>query len=274
MRTIEVQGARMPALGFGTFQLTGAACRKAVATALGLGYRHVDTARNYGNEQEVGAGIRDSGVERGEIFLTTKIWMDDLRAERVRHCAEDSLRTLGTPYVDLLLIHWPNPAVPLGETLEAMARLQEEGKVRHLGVSNFPVALVEEAVDRCGARLLCDQVEYHALLSQRRLLDALARRDMILTAYCPLAKGRIAQVPVLAEIGRAHGKTAAQVALRWLVQQERVAAIPKTGSEARMQENLAVFDFELSAEDLARIEALGGKGRVISPAWAPDWDPA
>jgi 2,5-diketo-D-gluconate reductase B len=268
--TIEVQGTRVPRLGFGTWQITGPAAEEAVRDALEIGYRQIDTARMYGNEAEVGAGLRASGVDRSDVFLTTKLWMPDLEPARVRPAAEDSLRALGTDYVDLLLIHWPNASVPLERTLHAMDEMREEGKVRHIGVSNFPAGLLAEALEH--APVFADQVEYHPFLDQSRLLDLARERDVLVTAYSPLAHGRIFDGSTLEEIGAVHGKTGAQVALRWLLEQPNVSPIPKASSHERRVENFEVFDFELSADERRRIDTLHKDVRTADPAWAPDWD--
>lgn len=272
MRHVEVKGRSVPALGFGTFGLDGDAVERMVSAALDIGYRHIDTARSYGNEAAVGRALRRSAVPREEIFLTTKVWHDSLGYEAVRNSVEASLRDLDVDRVDLLLIHWPSRAVPLAATLHAFEDLCDEGKVGAIGVSNFPVALLREAVEEIGADLLCDQVEYHPLLSQRVLLDYLRRHAMMLTAYTPLAQGRVANNPVLAEIGRRHDKSAAQVALRWLLDQPGVAAIPRSGSERRARENFDVFDFALTDRDRREIGRLQGDARFVNPDWAPDWD--
>jgi diketogulonate reductase-like aldo/keto reductase len=272
MQVVSARGARIPALGFGTWQLQGGDCAERVAEALDLGYRHVDTAQAYENHERVGEGLRASGVGREEIFLTTKLWFENLRHDEVLSSAERSLKELGTDYVDLLLVHWPNEAVDLEETLGAMLELRDRGRVRHVGVSNFPPSWLEEAAE--DAPVVCDQVEYHPLLSQDRLLAAIRARDMALVAYSPLAHGRILDDPVLQEIARSHGRSAAQVALRWLVQQERVCAIPKASSREHVEENLRIFDFELGPEEMERLHALAERRheRVIDPEFAPEWE--
>jgi len=249
-----IRGKKVPSLGLGTYRLTGDACERAVERALAMGYRHVDTAQMYGNEAEVGRGIEDSGVERGEIFLTTKIWPSDFAHDRVISKTRESLKKLRTDYVDLLLMHWPGDGVPLGETLGAMRELQEEGSVLHLGVSNFSPSLVEDATEH--AEIFCNQVQYHPYRNQAALLDQSQKMDYLLTAYTPLSRGGVQDDATLKEIGEAHGKTATQVALRWLVQQEKVSAIPKATGEEHLGENLDVFDFELSEEEMDRIFSL------------------
>jgi diketogulonate reductase-like aldo/keto reductase len=250
-----IKGEKVPSLGLGTYRLTGEACVRAVGSALSMGYGHVDTAQMYGNEAEVGRGIEDSGVKRGEIFLTTKVWPSDFAHDRVKGKTRESLKKLRTDYVDLLLMHWPGDGVPLGETLGAMRELQDEGGVLHVGVSNFSPSLVEEAARH--AEIFCNQVKYHPYKSQDALLDQAQKMDHLLTAYTPLSRGGVQDDATLKEIGEAHGKTATQVALRWLVQQEKVAAIPKATGEEHLKENLDVFDFELSEEEMYRVSSLG-----------------
>lgn len=271
-KTLTIQGVQVPRLGLGTWMLDGDACVEGVRHALELGYRHIDTARAYENEREVGRGIAESGVPREQIFLTTKLWRDGLRAAQVREQAERSLAALGTDYVDLLLIHWPNPEVPLEETLGAMTQLREEGLVRHLGVSNFPAPLLERALDL--APLVADQVEYHPYLGQPALLELARRRDVMITAYSPFAHGKLLRDPVLAEIGEAHGMSAAQVALRWLLDQPEVSAVPKAASPDKREANFRALGFELTEAERARIAGLERGGREIDPSWAPDWHAA
>lgn len=272
MKFIEVKGARIPALGFGTFEITGNPCIRMVHYALEVGYRHVDTAQIYENEAQVGKALKDSGVDREQIFLTTKVWMDKLAHADVKRSTEDSLRKLKTDYVDLLLIHWPNDKFPLAKTLQALAELRAEEKTRYIGVSNFTVALLQEAVQEQGADLLCNQVEYHPFLSQKPVLDYLRSQELMLTAYSPLARSEVIKDKTMLEIGEKHAKSPAQVALRWLLQQHHVAAIPKAASERHCLANLQLFDFELTEEEMATITALGGNRRLIDPPWAPRWD--
>ena len=249
-----IKGEKVPSLGLGTYRLTGETCVRAVERALPMGYRHLDTAQMYGNEAEVGRGIEASGVDRGEVFLTTKVWPDDFAHERVIQKTRESLRKLGTDYVDLLLMHWPSEGVPLEETLGAMRELQEDGNVLHVGVSNFSPGLVEDASRY--VEVFCNQVEYHPYRDQDELLAQAKEMDYLLTAYRPLSRGGVEDDATLREIGDAYGKTAAQVALRWLVQQEKVSAIPKATGEEHLEANLDVFDFELSAEEMDRVSSL------------------
>jgi 2,5-diketo-D-gluconate reductase B len=249
-----IKGEKVPALGLGTWRLSGEECSRAVERALALGYRHIDSAQMYRNEDEVGKGMQSSGVNREEVFLTTKVWPSDFSYKRIIETTRESLKRLRTVRVDLLLMHWPSEGVPLEETLSAMRELQEEGSVRHIGVSNFPPSMVEDATRH--AEIFCNQVEYHPYQAQDDLLEQAKEMDYLLTAYRPLSKGTILNDETLQEIAEAHGKTPAQVALRWLIQQEKVAAIPKATSEDHLKSNLDVFDFELSEEEMERIFGL------------------
>jgi 2,5-diketo-D-gluconate reductase B len=240
-----------------------------VRDALELGYRHIDTARMYGNEREVGQGLRDGGVDRGEVWLTTKVWRDEAPGDRLRASAEASLDDLGVEYVDLLLLHWPNEDVALEDTLGAMSALRDEGLVRQLGVSNFPAGMLSRALEI--APVFCDQVEFHPLLGQDSVLELCASRDLLLGAYSPFAHGDLHGNEVLREIGEAHGKTAGQVALRWIIEHPKTCALPKASSHERRAENLDVFDFSLTGEERARIDALPKNHRTADPPWAPDW---
>ena len=272
MRYVEAKGAKIPAIGLGTWELRGRACARLVEQALKLGYRHIDTAQVYENEREVGEGLRASGVRRDDVFVTTKVWTTHFAPNDLERSTKESLAKLRLSEIDLLLLHWPNPQVPLSETLGALARVRELGMVRHIGVSNFTVALIEEAVAACPAPLACDQVEYHPYLDQAKVREACARHGMGLVAYSPVAKGRIKDDATLTRIGRAHGKTAAQVCLRWLVQQN-VSAIPRTSRIERLSENIDIFDFTLSDEEMAEISAMGSaKGRLTDYGFAPKWD--
>jgi 2,5-diketo-D-gluconate reductase B len=272
MQFIESNGAKIPAIGLGTWELRGRACARLVEQALRLGYRHIDTAQVYENEREVGEGLRASRVRRDDVFVTTKVWTTHFAPNDLERSTKESLTRLRLPDVDLLLLHWPNPHVPLEETLGALAHAKKVGMARHIGVSNFTVALIDEAVAVCSEPLLCDQVEYHPYLDQTKVRDACARHGMALVAYSPIARGRIKTDQVLALVGSRHGKSAAQVCLRWLVQQN-VAAIPRTSKLERLSENIDIFDFELSADDMRQISELGtADGRLTDYGFAPKWD--
>ncbi len=269
-----IGGGKMPALGFGTWQLRDAECVDATKRALDIGYRHIDTAQIYENEAEVGTAIAQSGIARSEIFLTTKIWTTNFMAGHVETSFEESLEKLQTDYVDLLLIHWHNPEVPLAETLGAMGKLLKSGKTRAIGVSNFPVALMQEAVEEIGAPIAANQVEYHVQLSQRAVLDYARKHNIIVTAYSPLGRGELLKHPTLEAIAARHGRTSAQVALRWLIEQDGVSAIPKAASAQNARANFEIFDFHLDRDDIVAINLLAGNKRLIDPEWAPEWDAA
>lgn len=266
-----IQGVPVPKLGFGTYELVGETAHRMTAAALRIGYRHIDTAQAYGNEAYVAAGIRESGVARGDIFLTTKVWMTNAAPKLTTKSAEQSLKYLQTDYVDLLLIHWPSQFNPVA-TLEAMLDLKAAGKVRNVGVSNFPRGYVEELPLAMQRKVFCDQVEFHATLEQDRLLDYVRKHDMLLTAYSPLAQGSLVKNRALAKIGAQYGKSASQVALRWLIEQSNVAAIPRSSSEARARENFNIFDFKLSDDDHRAIRDLPKDRRQVRPRWEPEWD--
>ena len=270
---LEAHGAKMPAIGYGTMEFPGRAT-ELVTHAINIGYRHIDTARKYGTEEQVGEGIRASGIARGELWVTTKVTELDAREADFLRSAETSLKALRLDYVDLLLVHWPQPKVPFTETLGALAKAKRSGMTRHIGVSNFTLAMLEEAVRVCPEPLITNQIEYHAYLPQDRMLAALKRHGMILTAYCPVARGKLLDDPVIGEIAKAHGKTPAQICLRWLVQQPMVAAVPRALEEAHIAENLAVFDFALGEQEMQRISALRRRNVRIAdpPERAPKWD--
>jgi len=271
MQYVDVQGARVPALGLGTWQLSGLECRRTVQAALELGYRHIDTAQTYANEGDIGIALQQSGIDRGELWLTTKVAPSNLRYADVVRSTRDSIRRLATDYVDLLLVHWPNPDVSMNETLAALQHLQEQGAVRYFGLSNFTVSMVEAALQ--SAPLFAIQVECHPFLPQKRMLSLAAGRELLFTAYSPLAQGELADDETLQEIGASHGKTPSQVALRWLLQRPNTAAIPKASSSEHLRENLQIFDFELSREQVARIDALGDHPkRILDPPFAPQWE--
>jgi 2,5-diketo-D-gluconate reductase B len=271
--TLSAHGATMPVLGLGTSGM-GDVRAESIATALKLGYRHIDTAWKYGTERQVGEGMRASGVPRPEIFLCTKVSHEYLQADDFARSVDESLKTLGVDYVDLLLVHWPNLEIPLSETMTALAKAKRRGLARHIGVANFNIALLDQAIALCPEPLVTLQAEYHPYLDQTTLLKACRARGLIYTAYCPLGRGRLFKDPVLAEIARQKRKTIAQVALRWLIQKGIVAPIPRSSSPARLAENIAVFDFSLSDEEMKRIDALKRPdGRIANPTGrVPPWD--
>ena len=271
---LAAHGAEIPAIGYGTSELGGEVHAEHVAAALKAGYRHIDTARKYGSERAVGEGMRASGIPRRDIFLCTKVSHEYLHADDFARSVDESLTTLGVDYVDLLLVHWPEKNTPLAETMGALAKAKRGGLARHIGVANFNIAMVDEAIRLCPEPLVTLQAECHPYLDQTRLIAACRQRGLVLTAYCPLARGRLNNDPVLADIGRRIGKTFAQVTLRWLIQQEIIAPIPRSSNPQRIAENLAVFDFELSDDDMRRISALKRpNSRIANPAGrAPAWD--
>jgi 2,5-diketo-D-gluconate reductase B len=270
---LAAHGAEMPAIGFGTSGLA-APVGEVVAHALACGFRHLDAARKYGTEEGVGEGIRIARVPREQLFITTKVSHENLRAADFARSVEQSLKALGVSYVDLLLVHWPNAAIPLAETMRALARARRDGLARHLGVANFNIAMLDEAIRFCPEPLVTLQAEFHPYLDQSKVLEAVRRRGMILTAYCPLGRGRLINDPVIGEIARQRGKTVAQIALRWAIQHGMVAPIPRSSNRQRITENLAVFDFALSEDEIKRITALKRRdGRIADPAGrAPAWD--
>ncbi|MBY0382195.1 MAG: aldo/keto reductase [Xanthobacteraceae bacterium] len=271
MQFVEANGARIPVLGLGTWELHDATAR-VVEQALRLGYRHIDTAQIYENERGVGDGLRASRVPRSEVFITTKVWTTHFAPNDLERSVKESLSRLRLNEVDLLLLHWPNPHVPLGETMGALAHAKAMGLARHIGVSNFTVALIEQAVTKCPEPLVCDQVEYHPYLDQTKVIDACGKHGLALVAYSPIAKGRIKNDKAIAEIGKRYGKSPAQICLRWLVQQGAVA-IPRTSKIERLSENIDIFDFELSDDEMNEIFAMGSnQGRIVNFGFAPDWD--
>jgi diketogulonate reductase-like aldo/keto reductase len=271
---LKAHGVEMPAIACGTLFPEPESAGPLVAAAIECGYRHIDTARKYGSEEAVGEGIRASGIAREELFITTKVTEENAHADDFARSVDTSLKAIGVDYVDLLLIHWPQPKVPLEETLGALAKAKRDGLARHVGVSNFTVALLDEANKLSPEPLVTNQIEYHAYIRQDKVLAACRKYGMIVTAHVPLARGKIVNDPVIGEIATAKGKTVAQVALRWLVQQPNVAVAPRTTSRERLVENLEIFDFSLTGEEMDRISALRDTNmRVVDPAVRrPVWD--
>jgi diketogulonate reductase-like aldo/keto reductase len=262
--TLTAHGATVPAIGFGTSML-GARAAESVAAALGVGYRHIDAAWKYGTERGVGEGMRASGVPRRDIFLTTKVSHENLRAGDFARSVDESLAALKVDYVDLLLIHWPNPQIALAETMPALANAKRQGLARHIGVANFNSALLEQAIELCPEPLVALQAEYHPFLDQSKLLTAVRRHGLVFIAYCPLGRGRLFGDPVLSDIAGKRGRSVAQIALRWLLQQN-VAAIPFSSKPQRIADNFNVFDFTLADDEMSRIAALKrADGRVANP---------
>jgi 2,5-diketo-D-gluconate reductase B len=275
MKNISLSGHSMPALGFGTWKLTGKEAVDSVDFAINNGYTHIDTAQVYGNEAEVGDGIKQSGMPRDRISLTTKIWRDAFSGGTVMQSVDESLRKLKTDYVDMLLVHWPFPETPVAKLVEGVMEAQKAGKAKLIGVSNFTVAQMEEALKISGGKVCDNQVEYHPYLSQKPVLECVQKNGMVLTAYSPVARGKAVKDAALKEIGLKYGKSGGQVTLRWLVQQDNVAAIPKSATPENIKSNIDIFDFELSDDDMKKIHAMASaEGRQVNPDFAPKWDKA
>jgi diketogulonate reductase-like aldo/keto reductase len=264
VETVEAGGARIPLIGFGTWDLRGKTCARMVEEALRFGYRHIDTAAMYRNEDEVGAALRASGVARDDVFITTKVWSSDLRAHDFERSARDSLKNLKLDSVDLLLIHWPNASIPLKETIGALCKMKRDGVARHVGVSNFDPALIAQAVTFSTEPLVNNQIELHPFVDQAATIAASRKAGMAVTAYSPVARGQVVGNAVLSRIGRAHGKSEAQIGLRYMVQQG-IVVIPKTSHSERLKENAAIFDFKLSPAEMKDIATLASpNGRIVS----------
>lgn len=276
MKFIGLMDAEMPVLGFGTWKLRGEECVQAVKEAMDIGYRHIDTAQIYENEAEVGQGIKNSGAPRDKVFLTTKVWRNNFENKQAaQKSIEESLKKLQVDYVDLLLVHWPFPEYSVEQMLEPVMAAQEKGMARIIGVSNFTVAQMDKAREFSAGKVLVNQVEYHPNLSQKPVLDYIQQHDMALTAYSPLGRGAVLEDAILVDIAKAHNKTPAQICLRWEIQQNRVAAIPKSATKANIQANFDIFDFELSQDEMNKISAMArDDGRLVNPDFAPQWDTA
>jgi len=274
MDRITTNGLSMPKLGLGTWRMKGAECQEAVERALALGYRHVDTAEMYGNEDAVGDALAATAVKRADIHLTTKVWWENLTPDAMRRSIEASLGKLKTGRVDLYLIHWPARGMNLPRALEALMGLQQAGLTRRIGVSNFPVALLRQAVEEVRAPIVCNQIEYHVLLNQAPVIAYARAKGLAVTAYCPLAQGRLADHAALTGIARKHGATPAQIALKWLLDQDGLAAIPKAARRESQQANLDALRITLDDADRAAIAALPKDQRFVNPGFAPAWDEA
>jgi 2,5-diketo-D-gluconate reductase B len=272
MQVVESHGARIPIIGFGTMTLKDDLCIDMVEAALHLGYRHLDTAQNYGNEREVGVGLRRSGLKREDVFLTTKVWFNRLAAGDFEKSVDESLARLELPWVDLLLIHWPNAQIALAESIAALCKVKRAGRAKNIGVANFNIAMIEEANALASEPLACLQIEVHPYLDQTKVIAAARKHGMAVVAYCPLARGKVPGDEVLTRIGRAHGKTPAQVALRYLEQQD-IIPIPRTSKRERLAENLGSLELTLRAAETAEIGTLKRSGaRIVSPPQSPKWD--
>lgn len=274
MKKLLANGAEIPAIGLGTWTLTGRTCTELVEHALGLGYRHVDTAAMYDNEREVGEAVRASGLPREDLFLTTKVWWTDLAPADLERAARQSLNRLGLDHVDLLLIHWPNPDIPLADTMAALNRVRSEGMARHIGVSNFPTRELTEAARLSEAPLVANQVEYHPYLDQDKVLAACRMNGMAMVSYAPLFRGgALLKEPAITMAAERHGKTPGQVVLRWHLQHDNVAVIPRTSRKKRLEENADIFDFTLTEDEMSAISSLRGAGqRICDYNFSPEWD--
>ena len=272
MQVVEAHGARIPQIGLGTMTLKGDVCVQAVKTALQMGYSHLDTAWFYGNEKEVGEGMRQSGVKRADVFICTKVRETHLEPDKFRKSVDESLANLQLPYVDLLLIHWNNKDVPFKTSIGALCKAKKDGLAKHVGVANFTSKMVDEAWAVTSEPLVCNQIEVHPFINQDRVLAASKKHGMAVVAYVPIARGKVPGADALERIGKAHGKTAAQVSLRYLVQLG-LCAIPRTANQQHLKENLDVFDFTLSDAEMAELKKLNATNmRVVNPPHAPVWD--
>ena len=272
MEAFQTQGIQLPRLGLGTYRMQGDVCRAAVESALALGYRHIDTAEMYANEAPIGEAIAASRVPRGNIHVTTKVWYENLAPDAIRKAFDASLKKLRLDHVDLYLIHWPSRGMKLPAALETMMKLKEEGRTRAIGVANFTTALLKQAVEEVKAPIACNQVEYHVMLDQAKVKKYLDAHGIPLVAYCPLVQGRAASNETLVKIGRKHNASAAQVALKWLLDQNGVAAIPKASRAESQKANLDALKVTLDDDDRKAIAALAKDRRCVNPGFGPDWD--
>jgi 2,5-diketo-D-gluconate reductase B len=264
-------GAQIPQLGLGTFKLQGPSGTRAVLSALQMGYRHLDTAAMYGNHKEVGEALRQSKIDRTDVWITSKVWRDSLQHDAVLRECDRALSELGTDYLDLYLIHWPNEDIPLADTFRAFGRLLKDGKIRNMGVANFTIARLKRALDATDIPITMNQVEYHPYLNQERLLTFCNENNITLTAYCPIARGDVINDPIFQNLAKVHSKTATQVTLRWLLQ-KGIVAIPKSGNPDRQRENLEVFGWELSADEMTQINGIQKQYRLLDLPAAAFWE--
>ncbi|MBB34374.1 MAG: 2,5-didehydrogluconate reductase [Hirschia sp.] len=271
--TTQHFGVEIPTVGFGTWQLEGAVAHHGVLEAIHAGYRHIDTAQAYGNEEFVGRGLSDSQLQRDEYFLTTKVWKDKYRDGDLQQSVEISLEKLGVDSVDLLLLHWPNDDVPMEETIAALNDAHKQGLTRHIGVSNFTTALLDKAVRISEAPILTNQIEYHPFIDQSAVIEAASALGTSITAYCPLAQGKVMHDPVIGEIAKGHDVSPVQVTMRWFVQQPGVICLPRSSKAEHIRTNNDIYDFALTPDEMAQITELNRQNmRLINPGWGPDWD--
>ena len=272
LENLQTQGISLPRLGLGTFRMQGDVCRAAVESALGLGYRHIDTAEMYANEDAIGAAIAASGVARKDLHITTKVWNENLAPDAIRKAFDASLKKLRLDRVDLYLVHWPAKKMNLPAMFETLVKLKAEGRTRAIGVANFNIALLKTVVEEIKAPIACNQIEYHVFLDQTPIRKYLTAKKIPLVAYSPLAQGRAASDKTLMKIGEKHGASAAQVALKWLLDQDGVAAIPKASRPESQKANLDALHIGLDDEDRAAIAGLPKNKRFVDPGFAPAWD--
>ena len=272
MDHLQTQGIRLPRLGLGTYRMQGDVCRSAVETALGLGYRHIDTAEMYANEEAIGPAIAASGIARQDLHVTTKVWNENLVPDAMRKAFDTSLKKLKLDHVDLYLVHWPAKNMNLPAMFETLMKLKEEGRTRAIGVANFNIALLKTVVEEIKAPIACNQIEYHVLLDQTPIRKYMVAKSIPLVAYCPLAQGRAASNETLIAIGSKHNASAAQVALKWLLDQDGVAAIPKASRTESQQANLGALNVKLDDDDRKAIAGLPKNQRFVNPGFAPAWD--
>ena len=272
MESLQTQGISLPRLGLGTFRLQGDACRAAVESALGMGYRHIDTAEMYGNEDAIGPAIAASGIARKDLHVTTKVWNENLAPDAIRKAFDTSLKKLKLDHVDLYLVHWPSPDMKLPAVLETLMKLKEEGRTRAIGVANFNIALLKQAVEEIKAPIACNQIEYHVMLDQTPIRKYMAAKSIPVVAYCPLAQGRAASDEALVAIGKKHNASAAQVALKWLLDQDGVAAIPKASRAESQKANLGALNVKLDDDDRKALASLPKDQRFVKPGFSPVWD--
>src|ERR1700693_834784 len=272
MEHLQTQGISLPRLGLGTYRMQGDVCRAAVESALALGYRHIDTAEMYGNEDAIGAAIATTGIARKDLHVTTKVWNENLAPDAIRRSFDASLKKLRLDHVDLYLVHWPSKNMNLPAMFETFLRLKEEGRTRAIGVANFNIAQLKTVVEEIKAPIACNQIEYHVMLDQTPVRKYLSAKAIPLVAYCPLAQGRAASDETLMAIARKHGASAAQVALKWLLDQEGIAAIPKASRPESQKANLDALDIGLDDEDIKAIAGLPKDKRFVNPGFSPAWD--
>ncbi len=272
--TLTVGAAAIPALGFGTYGMSGAKLQTILVEAIGQGFRHIDTAQIYQNEADVGVAIRAAGIARPRIFITTKVWVGNYPRSRFIPSVDQSLASLQTDYVDLLLVHWPRGGAALDEQIEGLNRAVETGRVRHIGVSNYNSDMFGTAAALSTYPLVTNQVEYHPFLDQSAVLEQVTAEQSSLMAYCGMAVGRVFKSDLIATIAARHQRSIAQIVLRWLVQQQRVLALSRTQTIERIRPNSQIFDFSLADEEMAAISSLRTPGsRIVNPSHlAPDWD--